>query len=48
MGLRKKYQIKLPDALIAATAIHFQLPLITADNDFKAVEELMLMLYSVK
>ncbi|MFN8863070.1 MAG: PIN domain-containing protein [Flavobacteriales bacterium] len=48
MGLRKKDQIKLPDALIAATAIHHQLPLITADNDFKAFEGLMLMLYSVK
>lgn len=43
--LRKKYQMKLPDAIIAATAIHLQIPLITADKDFEKVEELMLYLY---
>ncbi len=37
--------MKLPDAIIAATAIHLQIPLITADKDFEKVEELMLYLY---
>jgi len=45
IDLRKKYQMKLPDAIVAATAIHLQIPLITADKDFEKVEELMLYLY---
>jgi predicted nucleic acid-binding protein len=46
--LRKSSTLKLPDALIAATAIHLQLPLITADKDFEGIENLMLYLYQVK
>jgi predicted nucleic acid-binding protein len=45
IDLRKKCKIKLPDALICATAIHLQLPLISADQDFQKVDELMLYLY---
>jgi predicted nucleic acid-binding protein len=45
--LRKKYQLKLPDALIAATAVHLQLPLISADKDYTAIEELMFILYKL-
>jgi predicted nucleic acid-binding protein len=45
--LRKKYLIKLPDAIVAATAIHLQLPFITADKDFEKIQELMLYLYKV-
>ena len=40
----KKYGIKLPDAIIAATAIKNNLPLLTADKGFKRVSELNLNL----
>lgn len=42
--LKKKYTIKLPDAIIASTAIIYQIPLITSDKDFKIVKELDLIL----
>ena len=42
--LRKKYNIKLPDAIIAATAMENDLTLITADKGFEKVEELKLTL----
>lgn len=42
--LRKDYKIKLPDAIIAATAIVNNIPLITADKGFAKVENLELIL----
>ena len=42
--LRRTYNIKLPDAIIAASAIEHNLPLITADTDFEKVKELKLVL----
>jgi predicted nucleic acid-binding protein len=36
--LRMKYRLKLPDAIIAATAIHLGIPLITADNGFAKLQ----------
>lgn len=41
--LKQKYKIKLPDAIIAATAIVNQLPFVTADADFKVINELDLI-----
>lgn len=41
--LKQKYKIKLPDAIIAATSIHFDIPFITADADFKIIKELRLI-----
>lgn len=41
--LKQKYKIKLPDAIIAATAIVKQLPFVTADADFKVIKELDLI-----
>lgn len=43
--LRKKYRLKLPDAIIAATAIYANLPLVTADKQFGKVTELNIILY---
>ncbi len=40
--LRKKYRTKLPDAIVAASAIVKGLPLITADKGFNQIEELNL------
>lgn len=41
--IKQKYKIKLPDAIIAATAIQYNIPFITADADFKVVKELNLI-----
>lgn len=43
--IRKKYNTKLPDSIIIATALYMDLPLITADSEFKKVEELVLIHY---
>src|ERR1700744_1959881 len=40
--VRKKHSLKLPDAVIAATAIAFDFPLITADKQFRTVNGLHL------
>ena len=38
--IRRKYKVKLPDAIIVATAIDYGLPLITADKGFSKIEPL--------
>lgn len=38
--LRAQYKLKLPDAIIAATAIEYNLPLFTADKQMGIVNEL--------
>ena len=38
--LRRKYKTKLPDAIVAASAIVNNLPLITADKGFNQIQEL--------
>jgi len=44
IDLRKKYRIKLPDAVIAATAIVFNLTLVTHNTaDFKNIKGLKLV-----
>jgi predicted nucleic acid-binding protein len=43
--LRKKHRIKLPDSIVAATALYLDLPLITADKGFEKIHELNLMMY---
>jgi predicted nucleic acid-binding protein len=45
IALRKQYKLKLPDAIIAATAAVNHLPLLTADKQFSQVSELNLLLY---
>ena len=42
--LKKQNQIKLPDAIIAATAIVNKVPLVTADKGFSKVKGLILIL----
>ena len=41
--LKQKYKLKLPDAIIAATAIHYNLTFISSDADFKSIKELDLI-----
>jgi len=45
IALRKQYKLKLPDCIIAATAISLNLTFITADKQFKQVNSLLLELY---
>jgi predicted nucleic acid-binding protein len=45
--LRRKYSIKLPDAIVASTSIVFELPLITADKAFSKIKELDLVIIEV-
>ena len=39
ISLKQKYSIKTFDAIIAATAKAFNLPLVTADKGFKKIED---------
>ena len=41
--LRKKYRLKMADAFIAATAIQFDFPFVSADSVFDKVNELNLL-----
>lgn len=45
--LRKNFKLKLPDALIAATSLKLNLPLITADQEFGKVDLLEVILYKI-
>jgi predicted nucleic acid-binding protein len=42
---RKKYKLKLPDCILAATAQYLAIPLFTADADFKPLKDLSLIYY---
>jgi predicted nucleic acid-binding protein len=41
--IRNKYKIKIPDAIIGATAIEFNIPLLTSDQGFEKIKELDLI-----
>ncbi|TAG31674.1 MAG: type II toxin-antitoxin system VapC family toxin [Sphingobacteriia bacterium] len=43
--LRKKYNLKLADTIIAASAMQSQLPLFTADKQFRTIKELNMLSY---
>jgi predicted nucleic acid-binding protein len=43
--IRKKYHLKLADAVIAASAIAFDMPIITADKQFRTIGGLRLIAY---
>lgn len=40
IDLRRRYRLKLPDAVVAASALTREAQLVTADQDFQRVEEL--------
>lgn len=42
--IRRNYGLKLPDAIIAASGLVFDLPILTADSDFSKVAELDILL----
>jgi predicted nucleic acid-binding protein len=43
--IKQKYKMKLPDAIIAATAIYFNMPLVSADKGFSKVSNLHCILF---
>jgi predicted nucleic acid-binding protein len=45
--LKRKYNIKLPDAIIASTCLTYKLPLVTADKGFSKILELDLFLIEI-
>lgn len=44
---KKKSKLKLPDSIIAASAYYYKLPLLTADKQFRTVEELDIIMYEL-
>ena len=44
--LRQKQPIKVPDAIIAATALYLRLPLVTSDRGFKNIKDVEVILIS--
>ncbi|HEY8934688.1 MAG TPA: type II toxin-antitoxin system VapC family toxin [Cyclobacteriaceae bacterium] len=44
--LRRQYRLKLPDAIIAATAKYLHLPLLTTDKDFNKIIDIELLFIS--
>ncbi|MCA1764084.1 MAG: PIN domain-containing protein [Cryomorphaceae bacterium] len=44
VAIRRKTKLKLPDAIIAATAMSLGVPMLTADADFKKIKSLELLL----
>ena len=44
INIKQATALKTPDAIIAATAIKYQLPLLTADKAFRKVHDLNLFL----
>ncbi|MDE1193411.1 MAG: PIN domain-containing protein [Arachidicoccus sp.] len=47
INLRRKYNIKLPDVIIASTSLVYGIPLVTADKNFAKITELDMMLIEV-
>ena len=45
--LKRKYNIKLPDAIIASTCLTYKLPLVTADKGFSRILELDLFMIEI-
>jgi predicted nucleic acid-binding protein len=45
--IRKQFKTKLPDSIIAASCMYMGLPFITADEEFKKISELALILYEI-
>jgi len=45
INLRKKYRVKVNDAIIAATSLYMGMPLLTADSGFIKIKELDLKFY---
>lgn len=47
IDIRAKFKTKLPDAVIAATALYFDLPLFTMDKGFERITDLQAVILSL-
>jgi predicted nucleic acid-binding protein len=47
IDLKQRYAIKVPDAIIAATAKYYEVTLITADKDFRKIVDLDISLVDI-
>ncbi|MCH7723424.1 MAG: PIN domain-containing protein [Bacteroidetes bacterium] len=47
IDIRLNNKIRIPDAIIAATAEYLKIPIISADKQFKQVKEINLIYYQV-
>jgi predicted nucleic acid-binding protein len=47
ISLKQKYSIRTSDAIIAATAKCFNLPLVTADKDFEKIKDVNIVLLNL-
>ena len=45
IAIRKEYGMKIPDSIIAATAGYHNMPLLTADKDFKKITSITHLYY---
>jgi len=45
--LKRRQKIKLPDAIIAATSMYLNIPLLSADKGFEKVDELQFIKYEI-
>lgn len=45
ISIKQKHQVKLPDSIIAATALFLEIPLLTADKGFGKISPLNVVLY---
>jgi predicted nucleic acid-binding protein len=45
IGLRRESYLKLPDCIVAATARFLNIPLMTADVDFKSIKSTEVIIY---
>lgn len=45
--IRINNKLKIPDSIIAATAIYLKIPLVSADKQFKQLEDINLIFYQV-
>jgi predicted nucleic acid-binding protein len=43
--IRRKHRLKLPDAIVAASATVFDLPFLTSDKSLQRVQDLELLYY---
>jgi hypothetical protein len=47
IAFRQKYNLKIPDTIIAATSDYLKIPLISADKQFKKIKDINLIFYQI-
>ncbi len=49
IGIRRRHRLKLPDSIIAATALHLEIPLLTADKSMeRLIPDIEVIRYELK